>query len=165
MSAGVRPTALEHVELDIAGMTCASCAPRIEKKPNRLDGVDGRVNYATEKASLTVPSEYDRQVLIAAVDKAGYTAALPRHPGEDAPAAGSTDDAELRSLRIRLIAAIAPVAGALLTDCSAARPTSVLQIHGTADDRVPYAGGPGKAFAVNGNPRVDGPSVGSVNAT
>ncbi len=62
-------------------------------------------------------------------------------------------------------AAIAPVAGTLLTDCSQARPTSVLQIHGIADDRVPYNGGPGKAFAINGNPRVDGPSVPSVNAT
>jgi polyhydroxybutyrate depolymerase len=62
-------------------------------------------------------------------------------------------------------AAIAPVAGTLLTDCSQARPTSVLQIHGAADDRVPYNGGPGKAFALNGNPRVDGPSVESVNAT
>jgi poly(3-hydroxybutyrate) depolymerase len=54
-------------------------------------------------------------------------------------------------------AAIAPVAGTLLTDCSQARPTSVLQIHGTADDRVPYNGGPGKAFAVNGNPRATAP--------
>jgi len=62
-------------------------------------------------------------------------------------------------------AAIAPVAGTLLTDCSQARPTSVLQIHGTADDRVPYNGGPGKTLAINGNPRVDGPSVESVNAT
>jgi polyhydroxybutyrate depolymerase len=41
----------------------------------------------------------------------------------------------------------------------------VLQIHGTADDRVPYDGGPGKAFAIDGNPRVDGPPVPSVNAT
>ncbi len=62
-------------------------------------------------------------------------------------------------------AAIAPVAGTLLTDCSRARPTAVLQIHGTADDRVPYGGGPGRAFAADGNPRVDGPSVPSVNAT
>jgi poly(3-hydroxybutyrate) depolymerase len=62
-------------------------------------------------------------------------------------------------------AAIAPVAGTLLSDCSAARPTSVLQIHGTADDRVPYNGGPGKAFTANGTARVDGPSVESVNAT
>ncbi len=64
-----------------------------------------------------------------------------------------------------LFAAIAPVAGTLLTDCSHARPTSVLQIHGTADDRVPYNGGPGGSFAPNGRPRVDGPSVPSVNAT
>jgi polyhydroxybutyrate depolymerase len=62
-------------------------------------------------------------------------------------------------------AAIAPVAGTLLTDCSAARPTSVLQIHGTADDRVPYNGGPGKAFSADGTARVDGPSVEAVNAT
>jgi polyhydroxybutyrate depolymerase len=62
-------------------------------------------------------------------------------------------------------AAIAPVAGTLLTDCSHARPISVLQIHGTADDRVPYDGGPGKAVSMTGAPRVDGPSVPSVNAT
>src|SRR6202008_5042689 len=62
-------------------------------------------------------------------------------------------------------AAIAPVAGTLLTDCFQARPPSVLPIHGTADDRVPYNGGPGKAFSINGNQRVDGPSVESVNAT
>lgn len=61
-------------------------------------------------------------------------------------------------------AAIAAVAGTLLTDCSRASPASLLQIHGTADDRVPYPGGPGKAFGVNGNPRVDGPPVESVNA-
>jgi len=62
-------------------------------------------------------------------------------------------------------AAIAPVAGTLLTDCSGARPTSVLQIHGTADERVPYNGGPGKAFSGDGTARVDGPSVDAVNAT
>ncbi len=64
-----------------------------------------------------------------------------------------------------LFAAIAPVAGTLLTDCSQAQPTSVLQIHGTADDRVPYNGGPGKALSATGAPNVDGPSVESVNAT
>ena len=62
-------------------------------------------------------------------------------------------------------AAIAPVAGTLLADCSHAQPTSVLQIHGTADDRVPYNGGPGKGASLNGTPHVDGPSVPSVNAT
>jgi polyhydroxybutyrate depolymerase len=64
-----------------------------------------------------------------------------------------------------LFAAIAPVAGTLLTDCSHAAPTSVLQIHGTADDRVPYDGGPGKAKTFAGAPNVDGPSVSAVNAT
>ncbi|UMB71511.1 extracellular catalytic domain type 1 short-chain-length polyhydroxyalkanoate depolymerase [Mycobacterium paraterrae] len=64
-----------------------------------------------------------------------------------------------------IFAAIAPVAGTLLTDCSRAHPTSVLQIHGTADERVPYNGGPGKAFSSDGKARVDGPSVESVNAT
>ncbi len=63
-----------------------------------------------------------------------------------------------------LFTAIAPVAGTLVTACSRAHPTSVLQIHGTADDRVPYNGGPGKTFAANGAPRVNGPSVASVNA-
>ena len=62
-------------------------------------------------------------------------------------------------------AAIAPVAGTLMTDCSHAQPTSVLQIHGTADDRVPYNGGPGKSHTITGKPVVDGPSVPSVSAT
>jgi polyhydroxybutyrate depolymerase len=64
-----------------------------------------------------------------------------------------------------MFAAIAPVAGTLLTDCSQAKPTSVLQIHGTADTQVPYNGGPGAARMLNGSPRVDGPSVPAVNAT
>ncbi len=64
-----------------------------------------------------------------------------------------------------LFAAIAPVAGTLMTDCSQARPTSVLQIHGTADQSVPYQGGPGKSSKPDGTPRVDGPPVPSVTAT
>lgn len=63
-----------------------------------------------------------------------------------------------------VFAAIAPVAGTLLTGCDGATPTSVLQIHGTADDRVPYDGGPGKALTASGAPNVDGPSAQSVNA-
>ncbi|WP_025737314.1 alpha/beta hydrolase family esterase [Mycobacterium genavense] len=63
-----------------------------------------------------------------------------------------------------IFAAIAPVAGTLLTDCAGARPTSVLQIHGTADELVPYNGGPGKTLGANGILRVDGPSAEAVNA-
>ena len=67
-------------------MTCASCAARIEKKLNRLDGVSASVNYATEKAVVTAPVGLDPQVLIAEVEKTGYTAALPQPPASHADA-------------------------------------------------------------------------------
>ena len=101
------PTPVSTIELEIAGMTCASCAMRVEKKLNNLDGVNASVNYATEKATLIVPSGYDSQTLIAEVEKAGYTAALPRHREELTSEAGpEPDDAELASLRSRLVTAI-----------------------------------------------------------
>ena len=81
-------------------MTCASCANRIERKLNRLDGVTATVNYATEKASVTVPSGYDPARLIAEVESTGYTAALP---ARTAPEPDDDDDPELTSLRRRLI--------------------------------------------------------------
>ncbi|WP_436529238.1 heavy metal translocating P-type ATPase [Actinoplanes sp. HUAS TT8] len=65
------------VELEIGGMTCASCAARIEKKLNRMDGVSASVNYATEKASVTAPEGVTVADLIATVEKTGYTAAVP----------------------------------------------------------------------------------------
>src|SRR5690349_8310812 len=65
------------IELEIGGMTCASCASRIEKKLNRMDGVAATVNYATEKAVATVPAGVTAADLIATVEKTGYTAALP----------------------------------------------------------------------------------------
>lgn len=66
------------IELEIGGMTCASCANRIERKLNKLDGVTATVNYATEKAKVTVPDGYDPLLLISEVEKTGYTAALPK---------------------------------------------------------------------------------------
>jgi Cu+-exporting ATPase len=96
------PAAANHVELEITGMTCASCAARIEKKLNKLDGIAATVNYATETAAVTVPSGYDPQALIAEVEKSGYTAAVLRRLPEPA-----TDDPELTSLRTRLLAAVA----------------------------------------------------------
>jgi Cu+-exporting ATPase len=99
--------AVSSVELQIGGMTCASCANRIEKKLNRIDGVTASVNYATEKASVSAPAGLDPQLLIAEVEKTGYTAALPAPPrsaSDPAEDAGETaEDAELRSLRQRLI--------------------------------------------------------------
>ena len=101
------------VELEIGGMTCASCAMRIEKKLNKLDGVEASVNYATEKARVTVPEGFDAQELIAEVEKTGYTAVLPAPPStssgtgdaESDPSTSSGTD-ELTSLRHRLIGSI-----------------------------------------------------------
>ena len=58
-------------------MTCASCANRIERKLNKLDGVQASVNYATEKARVQAPADLDPAVLVAQVEAAGYTATLP----------------------------------------------------------------------------------------
>ncbi|AXK45451.1 heavy metal translocating P-type ATPase [Brachybacterium saurashtrense] len=96
------------IELEIGGMTCASCAHRIERKLNKLDGVSASVNYATEKARVTAPEGYDPHELVTVVEQAGYTAALPAPPAEDAAVeggaeAGEAEDPELRSLRQRLI--------------------------------------------------------------
>jgi Cu+-exporting ATPase len=65
------------VELEIGGMTCASCAARIEKKLNRMDGVSATVNYATEKAKVAYDDGVAVGDLIATVEATGYTAALP----------------------------------------------------------------------------------------
>ena len=95
------------VELEIGGMTCASCAMRIEKKLNRLDGVTATVNYATEKANVTAPAGVDTALLIAEVEKTGYTAVVPAPPApEGAQPDGEQPDPELTALRHRLIASV-----------------------------------------------------------
>ncbi|WP_408640261.1 heavy metal translocating P-type ATPase [Saccharomonospora glauca] len=91
-------------------MTCASCANRVERKLNKLDGVTATVNYATEKAKVTFPVELDPAELISTVEAAGYTAELPRPPeppreetdGDET----DRDEAAARSLRQRLIGAV-----------------------------------------------------------
>ncbi|MCW2952465.1 MAG: copA [Conexibacter sp.] len=97
-------TAPEHVELPITGMTCASCANRIERKLNRLDGVSATVNYATEKARVEFdPGTVAPQQLVEAVEAAGYQAVLP----STEPATGQdiADVDETAPLRRRLILA------------------------------------------------------------
>ena len=94
-----------RVELSIGGMTCASCASRIEKKLNRMPGVTASVNYATEKALVTAPSGFDPSLLIAEVEKTGYTAEVPAPPAS-AVAEEPTRDPELVSLRQRVIGSI-----------------------------------------------------------
>jgi Cu+-exporting ATPase len=72
--------AVAGIELTIGGMTCGSCAARIERKLNPLDGVEASVNYATEKAHVRVPPSMTVEDVIHAVEAAGYTAAPPEPP-------------------------------------------------------------------------------------
>ncbi|RQX53528.1 heavy metal translocating P-type ATPase, partial [Micromonospora chalcea] len=95
------PTAPNLIELAIGGMTCASCAARIEKKLNRMDGVEATVNYATEKATVRYADDIAPADLIATVEKTGYTAVVPPPPEQAAAAAGEPAD-ELRVARTRL---------------------------------------------------------------
>ncbi|GAA2877560.1 heavy metal translocating P-type ATPase [Pseudonocardia halophobica] len=104
-----------EVELAISGMTCASCANRIERKLNKLDGVAATVNYATEKARIRAAGGISTDDLVATVEAAGYHARLPEPP---APHSGipsgpdqRRDDAEpepdeLRDARQRLLTSI-----------------------------------------------------------
>ncbi|GAA3036259.1 heavy metal translocating P-type ATPase [Streptomyces olivoverticillatus] len=96
-----------EIELAIGGMTCASCAARIEKKLNRMDGVEATVNYATEKAKVAFREDVTVADLIATVEATGYTAAPPK-PARTEDASGGADAAsdELRPLRQRLVTAV-----------------------------------------------------------
>ncbi|WP_436701512.1 heavy metal translocating P-type ATPase [Nocardioides sp. BYT-33-1] len=87
-------------------MTCASCANRIERKLNKLDGVTATVNYATEKAKVTFADSVSTADLVAAVEAAGYGASLPRPPASAGGAGGDGDtaaDDPIRPLRQRLV--------------------------------------------------------------
>jgi cation-transporting P-type ATPase A/B/Cu+-exporting ATPase len=114
-SVGAAPATSRTVELVVGGMTCAACAARVERKLNKLDGVQATVNLATEKATVDCPATVDVDRLIAEVEKAGYQA--KRHEPE------ATDDARaeaatVKSLWHRLIVALlltAPVGDLSIT--------------------------------------------------
>ncbi|HEY0167558.1 MAG TPA: heavy metal translocating P-type ATPase [Jatrophihabitans sp.] len=100
-----------QVELAIGGMTCASCANRVEKRLNKLDGVTATVNYSTEKAKVTFTGSVTPDDLVAAVEKAGYTASLPKParaagsdgaPGEG-PVESAAESGRVTDLRNRLL--------------------------------------------------------------
>jgi P-type Cu+ transporter len=94
-------TSTTHVELPIEGMTCASCANRIERGLNKVDGVTATVNYATERATVEYdPVTVEPEQLIGAVEAAGYSAQLP---GSEPVAAGEADEDPTAPLRHRLI--------------------------------------------------------------
>src|SRR5512135_23249 len=101
-------TAPARVDLAVGGMTCASCAARIERKLNRLDGVHATVNFATETATVAYdPAEITPDELVAAVEATGYTARLPRPPAAAEPTsadeAWDADRDETTALRRRLV--------------------------------------------------------------
>ena len=99
-------------DLVIGGMTCASCATRVERKLNRLDGVTATVNFATEAARVSFPETLTVDDLIAAVERTGYTAAPPAPPdsAQDADAAASSR----RELRLRMLVSVALAAPVVL---------------------------------------------------
>ncbi|MGW4075199.1 heavy metal translocating P-type ATPase [Streptomyces asiaticus] len=106
---------LSQVELAIGGMTCASCAARVEKKLNRLDGVTATVNFATEKAKVSYGAGIEVADLIATVVKTGYTAEEPRPTvpeprtpeGAAAPEADPRGEAAPDPLRHRMLVSLA----------------------------------------------------------
>ena len=96
-------TSMSLVELDISGMTCASCANRIERKLNKMDGVTATVNYATEKAKVAFPEGLNPAELIRTVEQAGYAATLPRPDKTQAETGEEEADDPTRRLRQRLV--------------------------------------------------------------
>ena len=105
MTTNTGSSADRSIELAIGGMTCASCAARVEKKLNRMDGVTATVNYATEKAKVSFPDGVSVDDLVATVEKTGYSAEPPAvtvSAEEDEAAEEQVDP----SLRHRLVASI-----------------------------------------------------------
>ena len=101
----------EHLDLPVVGMTCASCASRVERNLNKLDGVSASVNYATEKATVDYdPAAARPEDLLEAVEAAGYQAVLPA--AEPAPDGGDeghgdhTDETEALRRRVLISAAL-----------------------------------------------------------
>jgi Cu+-exporting ATPase len=101
----VAPPHAEKVRLDLEGMTCASCAARIEKKLNRLDGVEATVNYASDQAAITFdPTVVTVAEMLATIEAAGYHAAL-----EDTAATGRDDVARVRRRLLVAVVLTAPL--------------------------------------------------------
>lgn len=102
-----------ELRLDLEGMTCASCAARIEKSLNALGGIDATVNFATEQASVQCGADVPVAQLLAAVESVGYVAHQAK-PAHEAQGHGHRD-APLAALRRRLgLAAVLTLPVALL---------------------------------------------------
>ncbi|CAM3850114.1 heavy metal translocating P-type ATPase [Nocardioides zeicaulis] len=97
---------LSDVELAITGMTCASCANRIERKLNKLDGVTATVNYATEKAKVSYPGTVSTDDLLRTVEAAGYAARLPAPPSAEVPDGAPERDPLLQRLVVSAVLSV-----------------------------------------------------------
>ena len=100
---------MNTVELSIGGMTCASCASRVEKKLNKIDGVRATVNFATEKARVEFGDDTSTELLVTAVESAGYHAALPEVHHDDASDDVVDTTAALRQRLLICVALTVPV--------------------------------------------------------
>ncbi|WP_210439276.1 heavy metal translocating P-type ATPase [Nocardioides xinjiangensis] len=114
MTTDTSPAQLSDVELAITGMTCASCANRIERKLNKLDGVTASVNYATEKAKVFYPQTVSTDDLLRTVEAAGYAAALPAAPDAATATTGPERDPLLQRLLVSAALSIPVVAMAMV---------------------------------------------------
>ncbi|WP_199038970.1 heavy metal translocating P-type ATPase [Glycomyces salinus] len=94
------------IDLDITGMTCASCAARIEKKLNRVEGAEATVNFATERARVAAPEGVTVADLVAVVERTGYGASPVEPEKPEAADRAEPEDAELRSLRQRAVGSL-----------------------------------------------------------
>ena len=90
---GEASSAPQEMKLSVQGMTCASCAARVEKKLNTIDGVAATVNFATEAAIVTAPAEVPVQQLIDAVEQAGYRAEITDRGAAGTPGYGRQEAA------------------------------------------------------------------------
>src|SRR5699024_7182665 len=103
-TAGPAPAGLQHVDLAITGMTCASCSSRVERRLNKMDGVQGIANRATEKASVDFPADLSVADIVSTVEKTGYGATPVEQERGRAPAM-THDVVDQDSLRLRVIVA------------------------------------------------------------
>ena len=99
------PAGLQHVDLAISGMTCASCSSRVERRLNKMDGVQASVNLATEKASIDFGADLTVADIIATVEKTGYGAAPVQEERGGRPPAMTHDVVDKESLRLRVVVA------------------------------------------------------------
>ena len=99
------PAGLQHVDLAISGMTCASCSSRVERRLNKMDGVQASVNLATEKASIDFGADLTVADIIATVEKTGYGATPVREERGGRPPAMTHDVVDKESLRLRVVVA------------------------------------------------------------